>query len=152
MWDLHIYRSRPLGAPSEPENGHTYTPKNTIFPSIFVFVANIRYSTPKMTPLTKVGLQPISYLTGIGISTFPNHQGPHQCPKIATQTPWKILFSLASLFLWLISGTLPQKCFPNGHMYTPKNTISSHSLHHLLLKLPHLHLAENICFNTSHVD
>ena len=65
---------------------HCVPHQSTILPSIFVFAANIRYSTPKMTPLTTFWLQPISYLTGIGISTFPDHQGPHQCPKIGTQT------------------------------------------------------------------
>ena len=99
----------PIRAPKWP---HIH-PKNNCFLSIFVFVANIRYSTLKMTPLTTFWLQPISYLTGIGISTFPNHQGPHQ-------TFWKVFFSLASLFLWLISGTLPQKWLLNGHMYTAK--------------------------------
>ena len=73
-----------------------------------------------MTPLTIFWLQPISYLTGIGISTFPNHQGPHQCPKIATQTPWKILFSLASfVFVANIRYSTP-KMFPKWPHVHPK--------------------------------
>ena len=89
---MHIYHPQPLCAPSEPQNGHTYTPKNTILPGIFVFVANIRYSTPKMTPLTTFWLQPISYLTGIGISTFPDHQGPHQCQQNSHKNILKSIF------------------------------------------------------------
>ena len=81
------------GAPSEPQNCHMYTPQNTIYPSTFVFVTHIRYSTTKMTPLTISLLQPISNLSGIGISTIPNHRGPHQSPKTATHTPKKQLFS-----------------------------------------------------------
>ena len=53
---------------------------------------DIRYSTQKMTPLTISLLQPISNLSGIGISTIPDHQGPHQSPKTATHTPKKQLF------------------------------------------------------------
>ena len=78
-----------IKAPKQP---HVH-PKNTVFPSIFVFVANIRYSTLKMTPITISLLQPISNLSGIGVSTIPNHWGPHQSPKTATLTPKKQLFS-----------------------------------------------------------
>ena len=92
IWDWSIYHSQPSGAPSEPQNGHTYTQKNNCFPSISILVANIRYSTPKMTPLTISLLQPISNLSGIGVSTIPDHWGPHQSPKMATHTPKKQLF------------------------------------------------------------
>ena len=49
----------------------------------------IRYSTQKMTPLTISLLQPISHLSGIGISTIPNHRGAHQNPITATHTSKK---------------------------------------------------------------
>ena len=78
------------------------------FPSIFVFVTKIRYSTSKMTPLTISLLQLISTLSGISISTIPDHWGPHQSPKTATHTPKKHHFPQASLFSWLTSGTPPQ--------------------------------------------
>ena len=91
----------PIRAPKWP-NIH---PKNTIFPSIFSFVANIRYSTLKMTPITISLLQPISNLSGNGISTILNHRGPHQSPKMTTRTPHKTPFPLAPSISWLISGT-----------------------------------------------
>ena len=53
---------------------------------------DIRYSTPKMTPLTISLLQLISNLTEIGISTISDHRGPHQSHKTATHTPKKQLF------------------------------------------------------------
>ena len=77
-----------IGGPSEPQNGQ----KNTIFPSIFVFVNNITYFTPKMTPFTISLLLPTLNLSGIGISIIPDHRGPHQSPKMATNTPKKHLF------------------------------------------------------------
>ena len=66
-------------------------------------INDISYSTPKMPQLTISLLQPISNLSGIGISTFPDHRGPHQSPKTATHTPKKQLFPLAYLFLGLIT-------------------------------------------------
>ena len=62
---------------------------------------DIRYSTQKMTPLTISLLQPISNLSGISISTIPNHWGSHQSPRMATHTPQKKLFPLNSLLLIL---------------------------------------------------
>ena len=53
---------------------------------------DIRYSTPKMIPIINSFLQPISKLSGIGVSTIPNHRGPHQSPKTTTNTPKKQLF------------------------------------------------------------
>ena len=62
----------PIRAPKRP---HIH-PKNNCFPSIFVFVANIWVSIPKMIPLPISLLQPISNRSGIGISTIPNYWGP----------------------------------------------------------------------------
>ena len=72
-------------------------------------IGNIMNSTPKIIPLTNFFIQPISYLSGIGISTIPNHRGPPQSPKTAARTTHGTPFSLAAIFSWLISCTPPQK-------------------------------------------
>ena len=118
------------------------------FPSIFVFMAKIRYSTPKLTLLTILLLQPISYLSGIDISTIPDHRGPHQSPKMATHTHPKTPFSLASLFSWLKSGTPPQKCplspfycFNLSHTYLGLTYLPSPTIEGPIRapKWPHIH-------------
>ena len=74
-----------------------------------VYSTKIRYSTPRITPLTILLLKPISHLSGIDSSTIHDHRGPHQSLKMVAHTPQKTPFSLASLFLWLKSGSPPQK-------------------------------------------
>ena len=104
-----------IKAPKQP---HIH-PKNTVFPSIFVFVVNIRYSTPKITPQTISLIQPISNLSRIGISTIPNHRGPHQSPKTATHTPKKQLFPSIFVFVANIRYSTP-KMFPKWPHVQPK--------------------------------
>merc|ERR1711951_257604 len=87
LWERRIYHPQPSGAPSEPKNGRTYHPRYTIFPSSYFFVANIMYSTPKIIPLTNFFIQPISYLSGIGVSTIPDHRGPLRAPKRPQMPP-----------------------------------------------------------------
>ena len=91
----------PIRAPKRPK-------KTTIFPSIFVFVNNITYSTPKMTPFTISLLLPISNLSGIGISIIPDHRGPHQSPKAATNTPQKNCFLSIFVFVADIRYSTPK--------------------------------------------
>ena len=78
--------------PQQSPKMAAHTLKNNSFPSIFVFMADIRQFTPKMTPLPISLLQPISNLSGIGVSIILNHQGPHQSHKTATHTPKNQLF------------------------------------------------------------
>ena len=80
-----------------------HVPQKTVFPSISCFVANISYSTLKLTPLII-----FCYHLSHDISTIQNYQGPYQSPQTAMHTPQKHHF-LSHLFLWLISGTLFQK-------------------------------------------
>ena len=56
-----------------------------------------------MTPLTIFGLQPISYVSEIGISTKPDHQGPHLGPKTDMHVPQKTVFPSISCFVANIS-------------------------------------------------
>ena len=72
-------------------------------------MANIWYSTPKMTPLTISLLQPISNLSGIGVSTIPNHRGPHQNPKMATHTPKNNCFPSIFVFGANIRYSIPKR-------------------------------------------
>ena len=93
IWNSHNHHSRPAGAPSETQNGQTYTQKHH-FPSF--------PPSPKMTLLTILLLPPISYLI-----SSPTRGGSIRAPERPHLRP-KIPFSLASLFLWLVSGFIPK--------------------------------------------
>ena len=81
----------PIRAPKWP---HIH-PRNSCFPIISVFVANIWYFTPKMTPQTISLLK--SYQTYLGLTYLPDYRGPHQRLKAATHTPKNQLFPLKGL-------------------------------------------------------
>ena len=89
IWDWYIYHPKPLGAPSEPQNSHTYTPKNTIFPSMFAFMADIRCSTPKMTPLTIFGFNLSHTYLVLSYLPFLTSEGPIRDPKLPHIHPKK---------------------------------------------------------------
>ena len=52
-----------------------------------------------MTPLIISLLQPISNLSGIGVSAIPDHWGPHQSPKMAHIHPKHNGFSSIFVFV-----------------------------------------------------
>ena len=91
LYGIGIFTIPDHRGPHQSPKMTTHTSKKHHFPWYLCFVANIRYSTPKMTPLTISLLKPISNLSGIGISTILYHQGAHQSPIMATYTPKKQL-------------------------------------------------------------
>ena len=107
----------PIRAPKRP---HIH-PKNTSFPNIFVVVANIRNSTPKMTPLTISSLQPISNLSGTGVSTIHNHRGPRQSPKTVTHTPKNNCFPSIFVFVANIRYSTPKMTPKWPHVHPKKH-------------------------------
>ena len=54
-----------IGGPIKAPKWSHIHPKKNLFSVILVFLAKIKYATPKMTPFTILLLQPISYLPGI---------------------------------------------------------------------------------------
>ena len=80
---------------------------------------DISYSTPKVTPLIISLLQPISNLSGIGISTVPNYWGPTiggiRAPKQLKWFFWplEIRYSEISQYLqhnFFVQGFFDWKC------------------------------------------
>ena len=108
IWDWRIYHSQPSGGPIRAPKWPNIHPKKYHLPYHLFSCSWYQVLYPQNDPLTFFWLQPITCLSEICISTIPDHQGPHQNPKMATHTQQKTTFSIPSFYSWLISGTPPQ--------------------------------------------
>ena len=94
---------------------------SALFYSHFCLLSNIRYSTPKMIPLTISLLQPILNLSGIGISTVIDHRGPHQSPKTSTRSPKNNGFPGIFVFVANIRYSTPKMTPKWPHVHPKKH-------------------------------
>ena len=95
-----------------------HVPQKTVFPSISCFVANISYSTLKLTPLIIFLLPPISWHI-----YHPKLSGALSEPSNSYAYTPKTPFSLASFFVANIHSKNDYIC----HFWLPPNSNPSHT-------------------------